>query len=146
MPKPEREHKHLIPLLAKDVRKRTSNDVYMIDLPKIEETAVLAGKRSVKSLNLRCQGLVVNRDKNGVPRLLDFCNGSLKTIVGKGTGTQVELISCSKCRTAYIVRQSWDEKGRLEIQTTVYEMSEKLKDFAKGKLDEDYNYWVEFNS
>lgn len=137
---------HYVPVLGASVKKMLQpNGCVMIDLPKTEETVTYAGQRKVRSINLRCQGLVVKTTEEGEPRLVDKCNGSLKTIVGRGTGDQTELISCSKCRTAYIVRQKWDDEGHLEIQTTVYDMSDRLKALGEGGLDKDFNYWIAFN-
>lgn len=130
-----------VPVLSEEIAKKTVNGVYRIELPKLRDYKMpyLDGK-TIPAIQFRCQSLFAKK-----PNEVCCCNSVVKTIIGRGTGDQTEIIECGKCRTSYIIRTRYDEEGHLEIKTTVWDTGRNVQKFCTLKRDKDYNTWVEFN-
>ena len=135
-----KEAAHEVPVLDEDVAKATSEGIYKIELPKIEEYKFPMDGSFIPSLQFRCQSLYAKR-----PNEVCKCNSVVKTVIGKGTGDQIELIECGKCRTSYLIRTHYNDDGTMEIKTSVWDTGRNIKKFCTTKRDKDYNFWVKFN-
>ena len=131
---------HEVPVLSEEVAKDTQENIFKIDLPKIVDYKFPMDGRTVPALQFKCQSLYAKR-----PNEICKCNSVVKTIIGKGTGDQTEIIECGKCRTSYLIRSHYNEDGTLEIKTSVWDIGRNAKRFCSTKRDKDYNFWVEFN-
>lgn len=129
-----------VPVLHEDVAKDTQEGIFKIELPKIVDYKFPMDGRTVPALQFKCQSLYAKR-----PNEICKCNSVVKTIIGKGTGDQTEIIECGKCRTSYLIRSHYNEDGSLEIKTSVWDTGRNIKRFCSTKRDKDYNFWVEFN-
>ena len=138
MTSPKEEHE--VPVLSPEVAKDTQDGIFKIELPKIVDYKFPMDGRVIPSLQFKCQSLYAKR-----PNEICKCNSVIKTIVGKGTGDQTEIIECGKCRTSYLIRSHYNEDGTLEIKTSVWDIGRNAKRFCSTKRDKDYNFWVEFN-
>lgn len=138
MTSPKEEHE--VPALSPEVAKDTQDGIFKIELPKIVDYKFPMDGRVIPSLQFKCQSLYAKR-----PNEICKCNSVIKTIVGKGTGDQTEIIECGKCRTSYLIRSHYNEDGTLEIKTSVWDIGRNAKRFCSTKRDKDYNFWVEFN-
>lgn len=132
----------LIPNLSEEVKRECVGGVYEIHKPTISEHTFTYGedRKTVKSLQLRCQSLFVKR-----PDTVCKCNSLVKTIIGGGTGDQTELIECGRCRTSYLVRTIYDETGHLEVRIEPWDLGRNVKKYAELRRDKDYRIWVSFN-
>ncbi len=135
-PKEEQE----VPILSKEVAEKTQEGIYKVELPKIVDYKFRMGEEYIPSLQFKCQSLFAKR-----PNEVHCCNSTVKTIIGKGSGDQTELIECGKCRTSYLIRSHYNDDGTLEIKTSVWDIGRNAKRFCSTKRDKDYNFWVEFN-
>lgn len=132
---------YLVPELSEEVKTQSVGGVYEIKKPTVTEHKFDYGQeKPVDSLQLRCQSLFVKR-----PNEIHCCNSLVKTIIGGGTGDQTELIECGRCRTSYLVRTVYDEKGHLNIKVNVWDLGRNLKQYADLKRDKDYKIWVNFH-
>lgn len=138
MTSPKEEHE--VPVLSPEVAKDTQDGIFKIELPKVVDYKFPMDGRVIPSLQFKCQSLYAKR-----PNEICKCNSVIKTIVGKGTGDQTEIIECGKCRTSYLIRSHYNEDGTLEIKTSVWDIGRNAKRFCSTKRDKDYNFWVEFN-
>ena len=139
--KPAQKFPYLIPELSEEVKKESVGGVYEIKKPTVTEYKFDYGEgKTVDSLQLRCQSLFVKR-----PNEIHRCNSLVKTIIGGGTGDQTELIECGRCRTSYLVRTQYDDKGHLTIKVNVWDLGRNLKQYADLKRDKDYRIWVNFH-
>lgn len=129
-----------IPVLSDDIKEKTVEGIYKVDLPKIVEYEMPMGDKKVPSLQFRCQSLYARK-----PNEICCCNSVVKTAIGGGTGDQTELIECGKCRTSYIIRTQYNDEGHMAIKATVWDTGRNVKAFCNAKRDKDYNIWVEFN-
>lgn len=130
----------LVPVLSPEVQAKTANGVYKIELPKLVDYKFPMNGSYVPSIQFRCQSLYAKK-----PNEIHCCNSVVKTVIGKGTGDQTELIECGKCRTAYIVRTIYKDDGTMDIRTAIWDTGRNVKQFCEFKQDKDYNFWVEFN-
>jgi hypothetical protein len=138
MTSPKEEHE--VPVLSPEVAKDTQDGIFKIELPKVVDYKFPMDGRVIPSLQFKCQSLYAKR-----PNEICKCNSVIKTIIGKGTGDQTEIIECGKCRTSYLIRSHYNEDGTLEIKTSVWDIGRNAKRFCSTKRDKDYNFWVEFN-
>lgn len=130
-----------VPVLSEEIAKKTQDGIYKIELPKIRNYKMPYDKGvTVPALQFKCQSLYARK-----PNEVCCCNSVVKTIIGAGSGDQTEIIECGKCRTSYIIRTRYDDKGHLDIKTTVWDTGRNVKAFCTMKRDKDYNTWVEFN-
>lgn len=141
MKSPKPLYDHLVPRLTPEVSERTQDGIYKIELPKIVSYRFNVGKdKPVPSLQFRCNSLYVYK-----PNTIDCCHNVIKTVIGRGTGDQTELIECAKCRTAYVVRQIYHDDGQMEIKMAVYDTGRNIKNFCNTRRDKKDDIWVEFN-
>lgn len=135
-------HQHLIPELEDEVKAQSVGGVYKIELPNQIPYNFPAGDQgSVPSIQLRCRSLFTKR-----PNIVSCCNSVVKTVVGKGSGDQTELIECGRCRTAYLVRTKYDENGNPDIRVKIYDTGRNIKQYSTLKRDANQDVWVSFNS
>lgn len=135
-PKPQK----LVPVLSDEVRAKTQEGIYKIELPKMVDYKMPMNGKTVPAIQMKCQSLFAKR-----PNEIHCCNSVVKTIIGRGTGDQTELIECGKCRTAYLVRTIYKPDGTMEVKTAIWDTGRNVKQFCEFKNDEHYNFWVEFN-
>lgn len=137
--------KRLIPNLSEDVRNAAVGGVYGIDLPELIEFKMpYPGAKkgeAVSALKFKCQSLFTKS-----PDTLCKCNQTIKTLVGRGSGDQTEIISCGKCRTSYLIRTTYDDVGHLKISTSVWEVNRNIRNYCNVKRDKDYKVWLAFNT
>lgn len=130
----------LVPVLSDEVKAKTSDGIYKIELPKANDYKMPMNGKTVPAIQLRCQSLYAKK-----PNEVHCCNSVVKTIIGNGTGDQTELIECGKCRTAYLIRTQYTDDKALILKMAVWDTGRNIKQFGEFKNDKDYNYWVEFN-
>lgn len=136
-PKAER----LVPVLSDEVKQDCVYGVYEIKKPTISRYKFeYHGKEPVDAIQLHCQSLYTKR-----PNEVHKCNSLIKTIIGQGSGTQVELIECGRCRTSYLVKTEYAENGDINITVDVWDLGRNLKQYAELKRDKEYRLWVNFN-
>lgn len=139
--KSDKKPEYLVPTLSEEVAKDCVGGVFEIKKPTVQEYKFeYDGKKPVDALQLKCQSLFVKR-----PDTIHRCNSLVKTIIGGGTGDQTELIECGRCRTSYLVRTQYDDKGHLNIKVNVWDLGRNLKQYADLKRDKDYRIWVNFH-
>lgn len=129
-----------IPVLSTEIAEQTQNGIFKIELPKVVDYKFPMDGKYIPSLQFKCQSLFAKR-----PNEICKCNSVIKTVIGKGTGDQTEIIECGKCRTSYLIRSHYNEDGTLEIKTSVWDTGRNVKRFCSTKRDKDYNFWVQFN-
>lgn len=135
------QHEKQVPELSENVKKAAQNGIYKIELPDIVNYKFNIGKeKPVPSLQFRCNSLFLYK-----PNTIDCCHNVIKTVIGKGTGDQTELIECAKCRTSYVIRQIYHEDGQLEIKIAIYDIGRNVQNFCTTRRDKNSNVWVEFN-
>lgn len=130
---------HLVPNLSEEVAKNTVNGIYTIEAPTAEPGEIKLGENDpMPVVRLRCHSLRTHNPDTILP-----CNSVIKTIVGKVTGDQMEIIECGRCRTSYIVRtRSVD--GKTVVTSAVWNTSRNVNNYCK-KLNKDGKYLVKFN-
>lgn len=139
---PDKKLEYLVPTLSEEVKKDSYNGIYEIKKPTASSYKFDYDKsKPVDAIQLRCQSLYTKR-----PDEVHKCNSLIKTIIGHGTGDQTELIECGRCRTSYLVRTIYDDKGHLEIRVDVWDLGRNLKKYAELKRDKNYKVWVQFHS
>ncbi len=131
---------HEVPVLSPEVAQKTQEGIFKIELPEIVDYKFPMDGKIIPSLQFKCQSLYAKR-----PNEICKCNSVVKTVIGKGTGDQTEIIECGKCRTSYLIRSHYNDDGTLEIKTSVWDTGRNIKRFGTMKRDKDYNFWVEFN-
>lgn len=131
-----------IPVLSDEVKARCVGGVFKIDLPnQIPYKFPFDGHKPVPSIQLRCQSLLTQK-----PNIVACCNSTVKTIIGEGSGDQVEIVECGRCRTAYLIHTHYDEGAKEpKINIKVWDTGRNVKRYCKMKRDDDHNIWVEFN-
>lgn len=143
------EQPKLVPVLSPEVADQTHENIYEIEVPELVNDKIKVPASSldptdkggfVPTIKFQCRSLFAKK-----PNVICKCNATVKTMVGRGTGDQTEIVSCGKCRTSYIVRQRYDEKGQLNIAMSVWDLGRNVQQFCKAKRDGDYKVWVEFN-
>lgn len=137
-PKPE----ELVPVLSDEVKERSVGGIFKIDTPnQIPYQFPFDGHKPIPSIQLKCQSLLTQR-----PNIVACCNSTVKTIIGGGSGDQVELIECGRCRTSYLVRTHYDEGDPTpHIDIRVWDTGRNVKKYTKMKRDKNQDVWVEFN-
>lgn len=130
----------LVPVLSEEVQAKTQDGIYKINLPEANDYKMPMNGQTVPAIQLRCQSLFAKK-----PNEIHCCNSVVKTIVGKGTGDQTELIECGKCRTAYLIRTIYTDDGALVLKTAIWDTGRNVKQFCDFKTDKNYNFWVEFH-
>lgn len=137
--------KHLVPNLSEEVKREAVGGVYGIELPELVNFRMpypdAPNGETVPAIQFKCQSLFTKS-----PDTLCKCNQTIKTLVGRGSGDQTEIVSCGKCRTSYLIRTTYDNEGHLKISTSVWEVNRNIKNYCKVKRDKDYKVWLEFNS
>lgn len=114
---------------------------FRIDRPQIVDGSMTFGPNKVSTLRYICQSAYMMKDGT-----IDVCRNPFKTVVGRGTGDQTEIVECGKCRTQYIVRSKYSALGSLEVQTSVWDIGRKIA--AEGFLwtdKSDYTSYIKFN-
>lgn len=138
--KPRYEYR--IPVLSLDVAEATKDGVYTIERPiPVKSTLVIDDKERCSTVQLRCNSLYVKKGD-----VVHKCNSTVKTIIGRGTGDQTEIIECGKCRTSYLIRTQYDEAGHLTLSMSVWDTNRNIKNLSYREHDDDYNYMVRFNT
>lgn len=132
---------HLVPTLSPEVQAKTTDGVYNIELPELVDGRVQLGEGYAPTIQMRCKSLHVKK-----PSEIHCCNSVVKTIVGRGRGDQTEIVECGKCRTAYVIRQRYDDNGKLTINTSVWNTPRNLDKYCTTKRDRNYGVWVQFNT
>ena len=136
--------KHLIPNLSEDVKKDTTDGIYGVGVPKEHAFDMPYHNENddgtIPAIQLRCQSLFTK-----TPDTVCKCNQVVKTIVGKGSGDQTEIVSCGKCRTSYLIRTTYDEDGNPTVTSSIWEMGRNIQNYCDVKRDKDYNVWLKFN-
>ena len=133
--------------LSKEVAEKTQAGIYKVDLPKLVDYEFrMSENEYVPSIQFKCQSLFAKHATDDHPAEMCCCNSTVKTIIGKGSGDQTELIECGKCRTSYLIRSHYNDDGTLEIKTSVWDIGRNAKRYCTTKRDKDYNYWVQFDS
>ena len=137
--------KHLVPNLSEEVKRASVGGVYGIDLPELVNFNMPypdePNGETVPAIQFKCQSLFTKS-----PDTLCKCNQTIKTLVGKGSGDQTEIVACGKCRTSYVIRTSYDDEGHLTISTSVWEVNRNIKNYCEVKRDKDYKVWLSFNT
>lgn len=137
--------KHLIPNLSEEVKREAVGGIYGIDLPKLVEFNMPYPDEpngdTVPAIQFKCQSLFTKS-----PDTLCKCNQTIKTLIGRGSGDQTEIVSCGKCRTSYLIRTTYDEKGHLTVSMSVWEVNRNIKNYCEVKRDKDYKVWLSFNT
>lgn len=137
--------KHLVPTLSDEVKRAAVGDVYGIEPPELVNINMPylnePNGAFVPAIQFRCQSLFTK-----FPDTLCKCNQTVKTLIGKGSGDQIEIVSCGKCRTSYLIRTAYDKNGELNISTEVWEVNRNIKNYCKVKRDKEHRVWLEFNS
>lgn len=134
-----REYK--IPHLDPAVDAETKNGEYRIKSP-IENPGkiTLTGKDPVDVIRLNCQSLIAYS-----PDTLVKCNSCVKTIISGGSGDQVEIIECGKCRTSYLVRTQYDSDGKPKIDCAVWDISRNVKNYCFATTNSNGDFILRFN-
>lgn len=135
---------HLVPNLSEEVKRAAVGGVYGIGSPELVNISMpypdAPGGEPVQAIQFRCQSLFTK-----FPDTLCKCNQTIKTLIGKGSGDQIEIVSCGKCRTSYLIRTAYDENGELTITTDVWEVNRNIMNYCKVKRDKHHRVWLEFN-
>lgn len=98
--------------------------------------------REIETIQFRCQSLFTKS-----PDTIHCCNQTIKTIIGRGSGEQTEIISCGKCRTSYLIKTTYhDGEKEPTIKAAVWEINRNIKNYCKVKRDSEQRVWLEFNS
>lgn len=137
--------KTLVPNLSEEVKQASVGGVYGIELPELVKFRMpYPGEpngETVPAIQFKCKSLFTKS-----PDTLHKCNQTIKTLIGQGSGDQIEIVSCGKCRTSYLIRTTYDDAGHLTVATSVWEINRNIKNYCKVKRDKDYKVWLEFNS
>lgn len=137
--------KHLVPNLSDEVKREAVGGVYGIDLPELVNFNMPypdePNGETVPAIQFKCQSLFTKS-----PDTLCKCNQTIKTLIGRGSGDQTEIVSCGKCRTSYLIRTTYDEKGHLTVSMSVWEVNRNIKNYCEVKRDKDYKVWLSFNT
>ena len=136
---------HLVPNLSEEVKRAAVGGVFEIvplDLVNISMPYPDApGGEPVQAIQFRCQSLFTK-----FPDTLCKCNQTVKTLIWGGSGDQIEIVSCGKCRTSYLIRTAFDEDGVLQHSADVWEVNRNIMNYCKVKRDKQHRVWLEFNS
>lgn len=137
--KPQYQQK--VPILDGPVANACKDGVFKIELPTLKKSElIIDGKKQCGTIQLRCNSCYVKH-----PDTICKCNSTVKTIVGGGTGDQCEIIECGKCRTSYMVRTIYDDKGHLKLNISVWDTGRNIKNFSRREHDDDLNFLLRFN-
>lgn len=131
---------HLVPTLSDDVAAETEDGVYVIPSPTQKAGEIVLNGESVPVIRLHCHSLRTHR-----PDTILRCNSIVKTVVGKGSGDQVEIIECGRCRTSYLVRTKYGENGKPTISAAVWNTSRNVNNYCKKLTGKKGEYLVKFN-
>lgn len=135
------EYPYKVPSLDSEVKNACVDGVYKIDLPTLKGGELkVEGENICKTIQLRCNSCYVKH-----PDTICKCNSTVKTIVGGGTGDQCEIVECGKCRTSYLIRTQYDEKGHMKLNISVWDTGRNIKSFSRREHDDDYNFLLRFN-
>lgn len=135
-----REHK--IPRLDSAVSSEVVNSEYKIKTPlKTPGEISLTSRDPVAVVRLNCQSLITYS-----PDTIVKCNSCVKTIFTGGSGDQTEIIECGKCRTSYLVRTQFDDKGQPIVDCAIWDISRNVKNYGFVKTNDAGDFIIKFNN
>lgn len=130
-----------VPILDPELEAECKDGVYTIPFPTLRNgTLTIDDIETVGTIQLRCNSCFVKR-----PDTICKCNSTVKTIVGGGTGDQCEIVECGKCRTSYLIRTIYDDKGHLKLNVSVWDTGRNLGRFARREHNDNYDFILRFN-
>lgn len=140
-PKEKPKYDYRVPVLEPEVAEKTVDGVYKIELPTpVKSMLVIDDEEKCETIQLKCHSLYVKKGDT-----VCACNSTVKTIVGAGDGDQTEIVECGKCRTAYLIRTTYDDFHHLKLNISVWDTNRNIKNLSYREHDDDYNYLVRFN-
>lgn len=113
---------------------------FKIAQPEIVDGKMQFGANIVNTLRFICHAPYMRKDGT-----IDVCHNPMKTVVGRGTGDQTEIVECGKCRSQYIIRTIYDDAGHVTFSNSIWDIGRKVSSVGTLWTDrKDYTSYVKF--